>query len=100
MRLSCLIPALTLWDGFYEDKPHFSRSRGTESDVLVTQSCLFATPWTVAGHRLLCPWNSPGKNTGVGCHAFLQGILPTPGSNLGLLLCGLILYRLSRQGSP
>ena len=25
--------------------------------------------------------NSPGKNTGVGCHAFLQGIFPTQGSN-------------------
>ena len=24
--------------------------------------------------RLLCPWDSPGKNTGVGCHALLQGI--------------------------
>ena len=24
--------------------------------------------------RLLCPWNSPGKNTGVGCHLLLQGI--------------------------
>ena len=31
------------------------------------------------------PWDSPGKNTGVGCHAFLQGISPTQGSNLGLL---------------
>ena len=30
---------------------------------------------------LLCPWDSPGKNTGVGCHAFLQGIFPTRGSN-------------------
>ena len=27
--------------------------------------------------RLLCLWNSPGKNTGVGCHALLQGIFPT-----------------------
>ena len=27
---------------------------------------------------LLCPWNSPGKNTGVGCHVLLQGIFPTP----------------------
>ena len=27
----------------------------------------------------LCPWNSPGKNTGVGCHALLQGIFPTQG---------------------
>ena len=37
---------------------------------------LFATPWTVA-HGLLHPWNSPGKNTGVGCHFLLQGIFPT-----------------------
>ena len=31
--------------------------------------------------RLLCPWDSPDKNTGVGCHAFLHGIFPTLGSN-------------------
>ena len=30
---------------------------------------------------LLCPWDSPGKNPGVGCHAFLQGIFPTQGSS-------------------
>ena len=30
--------------------------------------------------RLLCPWNSPGKNTGVGCHALYQGTFPSPGS--------------------
>ena len=35
--------------------------------------------------RLLCPWDSPGKNTGVGCHSLLQGILQTQGSNQGLL---------------
>ena len=29
--------------------------------------------------RLLCPWNSPGKNTGVGGHFLLQGIFPNPG---------------------
>ena len=34
--------------------------------------------------RLLCPWNSPGKNTGMGCHALLQGIFPTQGLNLCL----------------
>jgi len=28
--------------------------------------------------RFLCPWDSPGKNTGVGCHALLQGIFPIP----------------------
>ena len=31
--------------------------------------------------RLLCPWDSPGKNTGVGCYVLLQGIFPTQGSN-------------------
>ena len=39
--------------------------------------------------------NSPGKNTGVGCHALLQGIFPTQGSNYSQ-----ILYQLSQQGSP
>ena len=38
---------------------------------LVTQLCpTLSTPWTVAT-RLLCPWDSPGKNTGVGCHLLL-----------------------------
>ena len=32
----------------------------------------------------LCPWDSPGKNTEVGCHALLQGIFPTQGSNPSL----------------
>ena len=31
--------------------------------------------------RLVCPWDSPGKRTGAGCHALLQGIFPTQGSN-------------------
>ena len=42
---------------------------------------------------------SPGKNTGVGCHAVLEGIFPTQGLNPGLPHCRQILYRLSRQGS-
>ena len=50
--------------------------------------------------RLLCPWNFPGKNTGVNCHALLQGIFPTQESNQGLLYCRQILYHLSHQGSP
>ena len=37
--------------------------------------------------RLLCLWNPPGKNTGVGYHSLLQGIFLTEGSNLGLLHC-------------
>ena len=35
--------------------------------------------------RLLCPWDSPGKNTGMGCHFLLQGIFPTQGWNTHLL---------------
>ena len=34
--------------------------------------------------RLLCPWDPPGKNTGVSCHFLLQGIIPTQGSTLCL----------------
>ena len=44
--------------------------------------------------------DSPGKNTGVGCHALLQGIFPTHGSNPCLLHCRQILYQLSYQVSP
>ena len=50
--------------------------------------------------RLLCPWNSPGKNTGVGCHSLLHGIFLTQESNPGLLHSRQILYHLSHQGSP
>ena len=38
--------------------------------------------------RLLRPWDSLGKNTGVGCHIFLQGIFLTQGLNPDLLHCG------------
>ena len=44
--------------------------------------------------------DSPGKITGVGCHALLQGIFPTQGLNPGLPHCRCILYHLSHQGSP
>ena len=45
---------------------------------------LFATLWTAAC-RLLCSWDSAGKNTGVGCHFLLQGIFLIQGSNPHLL---------------
>ena len=45
---------------------------------------LFVTPWTVAC-QFLCPWNSPGQNTGLGNHSLLQQIFPTQGVNPGLL---------------
>ena len=44
--------------------------------------------------------DSPGKNTGMGCHALLQGIFPTQGSNPALPNFRWILYQLSQQGCP
>ena len=44
---------------------------------------------------LIKPWNSPGKNTGMGSHSLLQGIFPTRGLNPSLLHCRQILYHLS-----
>ena len=49
--------------------------------------------------RLLCPWNSPGKNTGVGSHSLFQGIFSIQGLNLSFPHCGQILYHLSHQGN-
>ena len=46
------------------------------------------------------PWNSPDQNTGVDRLSLLQGIVPTQGSNPGLLHCKRILYQLSHKGSP
>ena len=43
--------------------------------------------------------DSPGKHTGVRCHALIQGIFPTQGSNPGLPHCRRILYRLSHQSA-
>ena len=45
-----------------------------------------ATPWTVAHTRLLCPWDIPGTNTGVGCHFLLQGIFPAEIGSVPLAL--------------
>ena len=66
--------------------------------IIIVFDCL--RPQGLQPIRPLCPWDSPGKNTGVGCHFLLQGIFSTQGSNLGLLHCQWVLYQLSHQGSP
>ena len=48
-------------------------------------SCVQLDPHGLQPPRLLCPWDSPGKNTGVGCHALLQGIFLTQGPNRSLM---------------
>ena len=62
---------------------------------MVAQSCpTLCDPVTVAYQ------DPPGKDTGVGCHALLQGIFPTQGLHPGLLHGRGILYHLSHRGSP
>ena len=64
-------------------------------DILVLLIRDFFDPMDHA--RLLCPWDSPGKHTGVGTHSLLQRIFLTQRSNLSLLHCRQILYHLSYQ---
>ena len=68
----------------------------------VTQSCLtLCDPMDCSPPGSSVHGDSPGKNTGVGCHALLHGHgdFPTKGSNPGLTHCRWILYQLSYQGS-
>ena len=68
---------------------------------LVAQSCLnLCNPMDCSPLVSSVHWDSLGKNTRVGCHALLQGIFPTQGSNPGLPHCRWIVYHLSHQGSP
>ena len=68
---------------------------------LVTQSCpTRCDPMDCSLPGTSVHGDSPGKNTGVGRHAFLQGIFPTQGSNPGLPHGKGILYHLSHQRSP
>ena len=53
--------------------------------VCVCCSVMSNSLWPHGLCSLLCPWNSPGKNTGAGCHAFLQRIFLTQGLKLSLL---------------
>ena len=62
--------------------------------VLVAQLCLTLCD------PLVCPWNSPGKNTGVDCHFLLQRIFTTQRSNQCLLHCRKILYHLATREAP
>ena len=64
--------------------------------VKVAQSC----PTLLRPHGLYSPWNSPGRNTGVGSLSLLLGIFPTQGLNPGLPHCRAILYQLRHKGSP
>ena len=77
------------------------KGRSDGKSVCVRMYSLSITSKSLQPHglepaRLLCPWNSPGKSTGAGCHS-LQVIFLTQGSNLGFLHGRQLLYRLSHQ---
>ena len=80
---------ISYWFNFINKKEKWRRS--VVSDSL----------WTcgLQPTRLLCPWDSPGKSTRMGCH-LLQRIFLTQGLNLGLPNCRQMLYHLSYQGCP
>ena len=68
------------------------RKEAAVAAALVPKSRDSLRPLGLQPARLLCPWDFPGKNTGVGCHFLLQGLFPTQGLNLRLLLGRQILY--------
>ena len=62
---------------FSRAQPLWSSAHIRPCVCIVAQSCRpFATPWTVV-HHVSLHWDSPGKNSAVGCHALLQGIFPS-----------------------
>ena len=68
---------------------------------LVTQLCLtLCDPMDCSPLGSSVYEDSPGKNTGMGCHSLFQGIFPTQGLSPGLPHWRQILYSLSHQGSP
>ena len=83
--------------------PHFcSPSSSFVCVCLVVQSGpTFCDPMDCSSPDSSVHGDSPGKNTRVGCHVLLQGLIfPTQGLKPGLQHCRRILYHLSHQGSP
>jgi len=73
---------------------HLQRQESFVSECHTSRICVLSrfshvrlcvTPWTVA-IRLVYTWGFSGKKTAVGCHALLQGVFPTQGLNLHLLM--------------
>ena len=71
------------------------KSNESESESEVVSDSL--RPHGLQPTRLLPPWDSPGKSTGVGCHFFLQGIFLTQRWNPGFLHCRQTLYHLNHS---
>ena len=75
-----------------ETEPTSPASPALQADSLPAEHQGSPKGWELLPHglqstKLLCPWNYPGKNTGVGCHFLLQGIFLTQESDPGLPHC-------------
>ena len=84
MRLSALLETvifLGLWDLQLLFLLILWKVKGIVASVMSNS----LRPHGLQPTKLLCPWNSPGKNTGVSCHTFLQWIFPTQVSSPHLL---------------
>ena len=91
--IACRTPAESGQEDLTSGKEYQIRS--------VTQSCpTLCDPMNCSPPGTSVHGDSPGKNTGMGCHALLQRIFLTQGLNPGLPHCRQILYCLSHQGSP
>ena len=79
-----------------------SNMEGQQNILLFSPSFVSNSLWSHGLYptRLLCPWDFPGKNTGVGNNFLLQGIFPTQGLNLHPLHWQADTLPLSYQGSP
>ena len=99
--LTVLLVNITAQTPDLKGLPHHSPAEWSESESV--SHSVVSDSWQPHGRwppSLLCPWDSPGRNTGVGSHFLLQAIFPSQGSNLGLVHCRQTLDRLSHQGSP
>ena len=87
---------------FLKNKQNLNRQNSVLYYAMLSHSVVSSSSWLhgVYPTRLLCPWDFPGKNTGVGFHFLLPWIFLTGELNWGLLHCRWILYQLSYQGSP
>ena len=102
---SCLKPMNEVGSGFSQaesqDDCSLWKTKSQKTQLSVSRSVVSDSLWPhgLQPARLLCPWNSSGKNTAVGSHFLLLGIFLTQGSNPSLLYCRKILYHLSHQGN-
>ena len=99
MEMVCVCVCVYIYIYIYIRHTYIVHMKMKSENVSHSVMSDFLIPWTVA-HQVPHPWNSPGTNTGVGCHSLLKGIFPTQESNLGLLHFRWILYHLRHQGSP